>query len=364
MLTFVENDLDALLTSSKATVEAILGRSLKDSDPLVLFLKSLLSIILQQRAIINDAANQNLLAFARGENLEKMGELVGIARQTAQKAFCTVQVTLSAPRNKETVILKGTRFNAGDNLNFELSENVIFLSGETVKNVKAQCQLEGTGGNNYKVGELNKIVDFQPFLKSITNITETEGGADIESDDSLRNRIRIAPESFSTAGSRGSYEFWTKNFNTEIIDAYVESPSAGKVDVYFLMSEGVPGDEMLDAVKNYLSADAIRPLTDFVNVLPPEIIEYEISFQYWISRENQTHANSIITAVESAVEDFKIWQRSKLGRDISPNELNYRIRDAGADRIIISQPEFVPIPPYSIAICNNVNFQYMGLKDL
>ena len=363
MLTFVETDLNSLVENSKAIVEKILGRTLKDSDPLFLFLKSLLSIIIQQREIINDSANQNLLAFARGENLEALGNLVGITRQPAQNAFCTAEVTLSAARNKTTTISAGTRFNAGDNIHFEIAEDAIFLSGETSKTVKAICQTEGIVGNGYKIGELKNIVDYQPFLKSIVNITESEGGADVEDDASLRERIRIAPESFSVAGSKGAYEFWTKNFNTEIIDAYVTSPEPGCVDVYFLMTDGVPGAEMIQAVQNYLSADELRPLTDFVTVKAPEIVEYNIDVQFWISRENMTRANSIVENVQSAVEDFILWQRSKLGRDINPTELYFRLRQAGAKRAVILQPEFLATAPNSVTLCQNINVEYKGLED-
>ena len=363
MLTFVETDLNSLVEKSKTIVEKILGRTLKDSDPLFLFLKSLLSIIIQQREIINDSANQNLLAFARGENLECIAELVGIERQPAQKAFCTAEVTLSAARNKTTTIPAGTRFNAGDNIHFALAEDVIFLSGETVKTARAECLEVGKQGNNYKINELNKTVDYAPFLKSITNISVSEGGADIEDDDALRERIRQAPESFSVAGSKGAYEFWTKNFNTEIIDAYVTSPEPGCVDVYFLMTDGVPGAEMIQAVQNYLSADELRPLTDFVTVKAPEIVEYNIDVQFWISRENMTRANSIVENVESAVEDFILWQRSKLGRDINPTELYFRLRQAGVKRAVILQPEFLATAPNSVALCQNINVEYKGLED-
>ncbi|MFD2089923.1 baseplate J/gp47 family protein [Brevibacillus brevis] len=49
-------------------------------------------------------------------------------------------------------------------------------------------------------GKLNQLVDPLPFVQSVSNVTESGGGADEEDDDSYAERIRQAPESFSVAG--------------------------------------------------------------------------------------------------------------------------------------------------------------------
>lgn len=360
---FVKTDVTELESAARLYVESILGRKLADSDPLLLFLKSLLNIIIQQRALINDSAEQNLLRFARGGNLEALGELVGVNRHNPTRAFCTVEVQISAIRQKETVIPAGTRFSAGDGVKFQLAEDVIFLAGETVKTCRAECMEVGAVGNNYAPAELSKIVDYSPFLKSITNITTSEGGADVETDDDLRERIRNAPESFSVAGSKGAYEFWTKDFNSEIIDAHCISPEPGLVDVYFLMENGVPGTEMINAVQNYLSDEKIRPLTDLVTVKPPEIFSYNIDVKYYISRRDQTSALDIINKAETAVQQFIKWQKSKLGRDLNPTELYFKLRGVNVKRAEIFQPQFNIVAENAVAICEEVNLIYGGLED-
>lgn len=363
-LTFASFDVEEMTNSARAILETYLGRKIGDADPLFLLIKSFLAIIVHQRAIIDEAANQNLLYYATEKNLEALGELVGVKRNLAAPASCTVRLTLSAPRLKATNIPAGIRINAGDNVHFYLSEDVTFLTGETETTAHALCQQVGEIGNGYHIGEINNIVDPQPYLSSIENITASEGGADIESDDSLRERIREAPESFSVAGSRGAYEFWTKTFSAEIIDALAVSPEPGKVDVYFLLKGGeIPHEEMLNQVRDYLSADEIRPLTDFVTVKPPETVEYEIEAEYYISRENQTQALEIQAAVEKAVQEFILWQKSKLGVDVSPTELYYRLRAAGADRVEVIQPKFQEVPNIGVAVCKSCNVAYKGLKS-
>ncbi|NCC97879.1 MAG: hypothetical protein EOM02_13705, partial [Synergistales bacterium] len=55
-------------------------RSLAPGDPVRLFLLTLISIIGQQRSIIDFAAKQNLLAYATGDYLDHIGALVGVYR--------------------------------------------------------------------------------------------------------------------------------------------------------------------------------------------------------------------------------------------------------------------------------------------
>ena len=361
---FIETDTDTMIAESKAIIEKLLNRTIQRADPVMLFLKALISVIAQQRELINDLAKMNLLAYARDEYLEKIGELVGVTRLPATAATCHVQITLTAPRNQTTIIKAGTRFNADNKINFALDEAVIFGAGETSKTATATCLEIGDIGNGYNAGEINKIVDPQPFLKSIVNTTMSEGGADIESDDSLRERIRIKPESFSVAGPAGAYIFFAKQVSSTIIDVYVDSPSAGCVDVYILEEGGtIPGEEMLQKVYDALSAEDKRPLTDSVTVKATVAISYDINLEYYISRDDKTKANSIVEKAENAVQDFILWQKSKLGRDIQPSELIYRMKSAGVDRIAIISPQFQEVPPHCVAIAQNISVIYKGLKN-
>ena len=360
---FCSIDIDQMKADSKKLVETFLDRKLSESDPLILFLYSLLSIICQQRELINLAANQNLLRYATDENLNALAELVGVSRLPASFAFCTMEVTLSAPRTKETVIRAGTRITTANNIHFALDTDIIFLAGETTKTAHATCLETGSIGNDFRIGEINQIVDYQAYLKSISNITVSEGGADIEEDNSLRERVRLAPSSFSVAGSRQAYIFHAKEASKLITDVYPMSPVPGRVEVYILTEDGVPGEEILQLVQEYLSDEKIRPLTDNVFVKPAEIISYDIDVKFWISRADSTQALSIKTAAESAVDEYILWQAKKLGRDINSTELIWRLRSAGVKRAEIVSPVFTVTPPNAVAIVNNVNIEYKGLED-
>lgn len=346
------------------TVQNLLRRTLERADPLRLFLRGVEAIIIQQRLLIDYLAKQNLLYYATGENLRHLGILVGCERLPASSATTTVEVTLSAARSTTTIILAGTRIHAGDNNYFALDTDVIFLEGETSHTAKATCQTAGDVGNNYAAGELNRIVDPQPFLQSIINLTESEGGADVETDDSYRERIRQAPESFSNAGSEGAYIFFTKQVSGLIKDVMVDSENPGEVDIYPLLENGeLPGTEILDAITDYLSARERRPLTDNVFVKCPSVVNYDIELRYVTAASDVGNAAAISARVETAIDDFILWQKSKLGRDINDTELYWRIRSAGAKRAEIISPRFETVPNNSVAVCENKFVTYAGIEN-
>ena len=363
-LTFADADIDSLLENALTIVRGLLKREISRSDPLMLFIKSFLAVIVQQRLLIDELAKANLLAYAKKENLEHLGVLVGVDRLPAAAATTTAEVKLSAARNKTTTIAKGTRFNAGDGVNFALDEGIIFTAGDTSATVKATCLEVGEVGNGYKIGEIKNIVDPQPFLLSITNLTESEGGADVEDDDSYRERIHIAPEKFSNAGSRGAYEYWAKTASNLISDIYVESEAPGEVSVYVLLDGGeIPNEEMLSKVAETLNEKSVRPLTDLVHVKPPPIYNYDIEARYYIARSSAVNALTIQSRCEKAVDDYIAWQKKVLGRDINPTELMYLIRSAGAKRVTILEPVFGAIPANAVAIAQNINVTYGGIED-
>lgn len=361
---FITESLPKLLSKAKITVEEYLNRKLAKSDPIFILLSSLFAIIFQLIKIINDLAKQNLLTYAREDLLNHMGIFAGVDRLQSSSAVTNAKVSLSTARNSATVIKQGTRFHAGDNVYFALDSDVIFLAGETDKEISATCLQVGNVGNDYSVGELNQIVDPQPFLQSISNTVVSYGGADIESDDDYRERIRQAPEKYSTAGSEGAYRFHTKSFSNLIEDVFIISENPSEVDIYPLLENGeIPNADFLQHLQDYLSANKIRPLTDLVLCKQPQIVYYDIDLNYLIANSDSASQASIILAVENAVGDFITWQKSVLGRDINQTELYKRVREAGAKRCEIISPFHTPVPDNAVAVVQTINLNYLGLEN-
>ena len=363
-ITFAESDTETIETNIVSIVEKLLGRTLARADPLRLFLMGIATLIVQQRILIDTTGKQNLLAYATDDNLDHLGVLVGSDRVAATAATTTAKITLSAARDVATTISAGTRITAGDNVLFAIDADTVIQAGGTMATTAATCTETGTAGNGYAIGELKLMVDPVPFVASIVNTTASEGGAAKQSNDDYREQIHEAPEKLSAAGPHGAYKYYTKQASTLIADVAVTSPSAGTVLVTPLLTGGeIPGSEILNKVSTALNDTTIRPLTDYVTVQAPAVINYDVSVEYWIDRDDATAQGAIQTAITNAVDNYILWQKSKLGRDINPTELYYLLRAAGAKRAKVTTPTDTAVGETEVAVAQSVAVTYGGLED-
>lgn len=363
-IVFVDADADEVESYVIGRYEAITGRTLAKGDPVRLFLLTITALIVLLLNKINETGKQNLLRYATGDNLDHLGALVGVERIPAKAAVTTMRVKLSAQLQTATIIPSGTRFTAGDNVFFALDAPLVIEAGTTIADGSATCLTKGELGNGYVVGQLKTLVDPVPYVDSVVNVTVSEGGAEIQSDDSYREDIRLAPENFSTAGPEGAYIYHAKRASSKITDVTVWSPEAGKVEVRPLLAGGkLPGEEMLQQVKATLNDKTVRPLTDNISVLAPEKVSYNINLTYYIASDNKTQATAIQNAVNAAVDDYVLWQKSKLGRDINPSELIVRVMAAGAKRVAVTAPAFTATTDTQVAVCSTKSVTLGGIED-
>ena len=363
-IVFVDADADEVESYVIGRYEAITGRTLAKGDPVRLFLLTITALIVLLLNKINETGKQNLLRYATGDNLDHLGGLVGVERIPAKAAVTTMRVKLSAQLQTATIIPAGTRFTAGDNVFFALDAPLVIEAGTTIADGSATCLTKGELGNGYVVGQLKTLVDPVPYVDSVVNITTSEGGAEVQDDGSYREDIRLAPEHFSTAGPDGAYVYHAKRASSKISDVTVWSPEAGKVEVRPLLAGGeLPGEEMLQQVKATLNDKTVRPLTDNISVLAPEQVSYSINLTYYIASDNKAQATAIQNAVNAAVDDYVLWQKSKLGRDINPSELIVRVMAAGAKRVAVTAPAFTATTDMQVAICSGKSVTLGGIED-
>ena len=344
-LQFVEIDTEKIKQEVITTVEQQTGYTLAPADPRRTFLETLayyIGLIQKQQ---DTTGKMNLLFFSKEDYLEHLAALLDVERLPASFAGAKVKATLSASLNYSVTIPAGIRITAGDEIYFSVTSPITIKEGTTEAEGTVKCTVAGTVGNGYVEGQINKIVDNLPFLVNIQNTETTTGGEDAESDEALRERTRQAPESFSTAGPDGSYIFWTKTASPAIIDVAVYSPTPGVVHIRPLLEGGeLPNGQLIEEIQKILNEKNRRPLTDKVEVLEPEQIEYNINVKYYINSNDAEQENTLKEAVEKSIkEDYVLWQKSALGRDIDPNQLVYFMRGAGAGRIEVTEPVYTEI---------------------
>ena len=365
MINFANYDSKDITSEIVEQFENALGEKLQPSDERRIFLNTLAQVVIGLKATVNDTGNQVLLRYARGEALDAIGEVFGVERLVEGYAMCVLEFSLSSAQSTNVTIPKGTRATPDGKVYFATNEALTISAGNTTGTVGATALTAGSEHNGYEIGQIKYIVDYVPYLSGVANTTVSANGNDGESDDNYRERIRLAPESFSTAGCEDGYIFWTKSADASIDDVSVTSESAGEVSIYVKKADGTvllndEADEdviaewnaWLLSVQEKVSAKDKRPLTDKVSVLCPELINYEIAFEYYIAEEDTSNKSAIQAKVRNAVREYVKWQSAKIGRDINPDKLRSLVLNAGASRVTVTSPSaFVSLEKSQLSYC-------------
>jgi len=335
-----------------AMYEAIQGVVLYPGDPVRLFLSTLAAVISMQNAVSDWTQKQNFLQHATGPYLDALASFLGVYRLDALPAKTTLLYTLGAVRPLPTVVPIGTRATADGRIFFATDSLLVIPAGELSGEVHATCLTYGVEGNGLLPGQIVRAVDVVAFVGSVTNTTESDGGSDIETDDALRSRARMAPGQFSTAGARLSYVYWALTAHGNIYDVSVSGPEdrggerLGEVDVFVMLKGGgIPelDSPELEAVENVLNGEKIRPLTDKVNVLPINAQNVDYTLTWYITTEQATQFAAVQERIQKAVEAYEAWQTERIGRDINPDRLVQLCLAAGAKRVEVDGLEFTQL---------------------
>lgn len=365
-ISFVDTDPEAVITTMVETYEALTGRTLYPASPERLFISWLASIIIQQRALINQTAKMNIPRYADGEYLDALAELFkDVTRLPPESAKATFRCYISEPQESSVFIPAGTRITVDGELMFATDELIEVKAGETYADVTGSCMTDGTVGNGYTAGQIKEIVDVYDYYQKIENITTSSGGTDIEDDDSLYKRMRESMESFSTAGPAGAYKFFAESASNAVQDVVATSPTPGVVDVRVLPKDRANGaEELLEMVRDALNDEKVRPLTDLVYVDLPQEDIFDVDVKYYISRDDSAKATAIALAATQAVDDYIEWQQAAIGRDINPSKLHSMLMDAGVKRVEITAPVFMAVEATHIATLESKTVINGGLEDV
>lgn len=371
-ISFIDNkDIDQVRQEMVADYESFISEAtgqtvtLERSSVHRMELYAAAAQIYQAMQYIDRQGKQSILKYSYSDFLDNLAIFKGVTRNPATPATTTLRFTLSAERDTATGIPQGTRVSTAGAIYFATDVYAEIPAGSTTVDVPATCTVAGTDGNGFAAGELATIVDPIPYVASVTNTTATEGGAEIESDDDLAERVFLAPGAYSTAGPEDGYLYHAKAYSAAIGDVVATSnQAAGTVDIVFIMADGsTPGEEMIEGLEGYLQGKTIRPMTDLVRVAAPQEVTYTINLTYYINRSDSAKAVTIQAAVAQAVADYQTWQRG-IGRDINPSQLVRMVMDAGAKRVTVTAPTYTAVDATKVsALQGDAVISYGGLED-
>ncbi|MCX9039372.1 baseplate J/gp47 family protein [Citrobacter portucalensis] len=361
---FVETDPQVILADLIAKYEADSGKPLFPAQDEMLFVNLMAYRESLVRMAIQDAAKQNLVKYARAPMLDYLGELVGVYRLSAQYATTTLRFSLGIARTTDTLIPQGTRVSATDSLLFATSADATIKAGSTSVDCAATCTDAGIIGNGWQPANISTLLDEigdGTFDVVVSNITTSTAGSDQEDDDHLKERIRLAPESFSNAGSRGAYRFHALSAHPDIIDVDVDTPTAGTVALTPLMKSGLPSQAILDLVLAICSDEKARPLTDTVTASTPTAKDYAITAELVIyTGQDQTLIQQQATVAAEAYRDDRA---AGLGRDIIPVQITKILAVAGVYDVTLSSPAATVVGHNEWAHCTAITITIKGTNN-
>jgi len=318
------------------------------------------------RNAIQYAASQCLVAFASYPMIDFLGQLVGVSRLPAQGALCTLQFTLAsgAPAGGFT-IAAGTLVGTQDGqFAFATSAALTIAAGASAGAVSAACTTPGVGANGYAVGQVSLQLNPNSAISAVSNTTVTSGGSAIESDDHLRDRIQAAPNRFSVAGPSGAYRFWALSADPSIVDVSVTTPVPGTVDVWILAAPGiqpaaspnsavVASGALLSKVAAIVNSTSIRPLTDSVNVLAVNEVDYQITGT--VTLYSDADPATTMSGANAAAQQFVRNLASRIQRDIVPEEIIAAIGSVpGVYRVQLTAPTYQQLTAGQWANCTAI----------
>ncbi len=363
LIQFVDEDATAIISDMKADMEASLGRTIAPADIEMFIINAFAYRELLLRTNINDTGRQNMVSFARDAALEYLGQLVGVTRLPATGASCMLHFVLVAGQNG-VIIPAGLRVQSLDGkVIFQTIEDVVCPAGTLYADVLSNASTTGIIGNDYAIGTISIILDPQAFVSTASNTDITSGGSDEETDDLLRERIMLAPASFSVAGPDDAYKFFAKSAHPSIVDVGITSPNPGEVDIFPLCTDGtMPSQEILDAVQAILSSKKIRPLTDTVITAAPAQIDYAISID--LTLLTTAISDLVQTSVQQILEAYRDARKNTLGLDVVVSKIEALSMIDGVYDIAVTSPAAnIEATDDQFTNCTGITVNIIGTHD-
>lgn len=298
---------------------------------------------------INWLSRQIIPDTADAEILERHANWWGITRVAASKAVGSVTVTGAG------TVPAGTVLQRADGIEYTVNAEVVISSSGAVA---VTCSTAGAIGNASSGTSLS-------FVSPIAGIDSTAtagaltGGADIETDDALRARLRERVQQPPHGGALHDYIAWAKEVaGVTRVWPKANWLGAGTVGVFFVRDNDasiIPDAGEVQTVQDYI--DTVRPVTANVTVIAP--VEASQDMTISISpNDSATQAN-----IEAELSDLFSRESNVEDGNGSGTILISHIREAvsiaagESDHVMVSPTADITLSIGEIATLGTITFQ-------
>ena len=213
-------------------------------------------------------ADQAFPDIAQSAELHRWAAIWGVIPVPASRAEGAILVAGTAG----TVIPAGTLWRSGAAQDY-MTDAEFTIPAAGTGNTDITAVDAGAAGNAV-AGVILNLVNPIAGLTGQSNVsTALEGGADLESDASVRARLLARIQNPPRGGTSEDYEFWSESAHPDVTRAWARplAGGLGTVTVYFMTDDatanGIPNAATVTVVDAYIGG--LRPVTADVTVSGP-----------------------------------------------------------------------------------------------
>ena len=203
--------------------------------------------------------------------------------------------------------------------------------------------------------DLDHLGALYGVARLVTTSPTGSTAAIMESDALFRRRVLLSPEAFGAAGPLGAYAYHALSADPRVLNVDPWSPAPGEVTVAVqsIEGEGEAAADLVEAVRARLHRDAIKPLTDVVNVRSVENFDYTINVECFILPGPDPLA--VKEAVEESLAKMASARRTP-SRDVPRSAVTAAAHIDPVDRVAVSAPASDVAMGYGeVGICTAIN---------
>lgn len=219
--------------------------------------------------------DQSFPQTARADYLDRHAQLRGISRAIATCATGTLRFGIQAAIGSDLPIGAGTVCMTGTGVRFATTEDVVLRAGELYVDAPAMALEPGKEGN--VAPETVTIMAAMPVgIKACTNPEAFSGGDDEEDDSSLRRRLLDSYLRLPNGANAAYYEQTALSRTGVAAALAVRCPrGVGSVDLYVATDAGIPDQDLLQELNDYLQEK--REISVDLRVLAPRPLPININ---------------------------------------------------------------------------------------
>lgn len=252
---------------------------------------------------------------AEGEELDKHAQLRGVTRRKAVRSAGTVRFYVDQAREADMEIPAGTVCMTAEGARFITDTDGAVPAGELYGEVPVTAAEAGAAGNVGK-GAIVYMALPPTGIAACANPEPLSGGQDQEGDPELRERVLATFQRLANGANNAFYYQTAMSFDqVAAVTVLPRNRGVGTVDIVPAAQEGVPDQELLDALQAHFGR--IREIACDVKVVPPTVKTVDVSVRLWAKEGREFE--SVAAAVRQRLNGW--FNGERLGRDLPRAQL-------------------------------------------